>query len=243
MKYFFSLLILAPIITFSQRTEFSYSTEVGYFNFGGKSATEIFNLMESQGEFLLENPYSRRKSLDLGLRASLINYGNQGMFGGIGIGVNHTRSRINVNRMYDSNMKVNGQITTKHLLASMIYTFGYRQNYKSYTINYSLDFKMIIPLLSHEEGSVIDQNQKKINISKRRNLPIDHQIGLLVSCFKGRNGLSVSYSYGLTNIMTGEQPTSAYSNSRRFSIGFVRRVLVGRLRQNCFYRKKRNLGR
>ena len=109
MKYLLYQFLLFPLLLFSQSTEISYSLEVGLFNFGGRSATEVSKLVYDQGNYRLANPFNRNPSLDIGFKGYIERIKKSGIIMGTGIGLNHTQSKLDVNSIenFETSMKVN----------------------------------------------------------------------------------------------------------------------------------------
>lgn len=225
--------ILFSIHVFGQKTEFSLDLGSGFFSFSGSGAQKSTYYIERSHT---NNPYGKKSSFSYGISLQAQRVTKAHFIYGIQAGYESLSSKIKINNIYppDYNPYSMAAYTeyglagsgSRTILTNEFFTLhpfvGYRMFIIS-SIKTDLTFGADLAFcLNSEEKATVNSSYGSFNTKVKRDKPEpDSRLRVDLTNFYKHFGLTVGYSYGLTNYQSGLVGASSKVYSQMLRLGLI----------------------
>lgn len=223
--------------TFGQKTEYSLSFNSGLFSFAGESAEKTSQINYSSNCWIPEtggytnNPYGSKSGLSYGLSINAKRITKKRVVLGLGLGYETLRSRISITEIGEHNMgdsfhlSAKGRTNLNYGFINLNPQIGYRFSKNNILFDLTAGFDAAYCLYTRERGKATAENGEKYKSSRnRKTISTDIRPRIELSARLGQNGISVGYSYGLSNYKSGYIGGVNQCYARLLRFGFTRQI-------------------
>ena len=215
-------------LSFGQSTEISFQLGSGFFSFGGSSATEtsFVNISDVNSiSSYTNNPYGKKSGFSYGFGIQVQKISKSNFIWGLQTGYESLSSGVNIDNAFGEitwSVK-SGQATLTSQFINIKPLIGKRfeiaKNFKTDLV-FGLDFGIC---LSTKEKFNLTTNQGfdvggSLDRTRTR---VDFRPRLEVNNYYKKIGLSIGYSYGLTNYTSGLDGVTRETMTRYFRVGLI----------------------
>lgn len=219
----------AIISAFGQSTELSIHLNSGLSSFGGESAGEstFININENPSiDNYTNNPYGKKMGLSYGLAAQVQRVTENKSILGLQAGFEMLRSKIDIERIegyFDLRIHTaEGQTVLQNTFANIYPNFGHRFMFKSVALDLTAGPEIAFFLNSKEKGEATEIGGNVVTTDYERNHPTADVRGRFALTAKYQQfGISLGYSYGLTNYTRNMEGGDRENFARLIRFGFA----------------------
>jgi hypothetical protein len=202
----FLMLFLTGHFCFGQQRQISFHLNSGLFSYGGSSASEtsFINISDvSNISSYTNNPYGKNSSFSYGLGVQLQQLTRKNFIYGLQLSYESLSSKLTIDNAYgEITWSVeDGQTILTTDFINLFPSIGQRVNlFKKVDTDFLLGFDLGIGISSKEHYNLTTSQGDQISgTNEKEEPPIDFRPRLDVVNYYKNFGLSIGYSYGLTN--------------------------------------------
>ncbi|MFC5270824.1 hypothetical protein [Adhaeribacter terreus] len=225
-------LVLAATLSKAQQMKYLVGANTGVFTLHGPSTEKVssinaYSLSAEKG--YTNNPFSSNLGGAYGVSAQVQRFTKGRLVFGAGLGYEFMQNNMEINQVYgpNGNMPVaaKGRSTVTYQFINVNPFIGYRFALDCLQLELTAGADIATPLKAHEEGEATDHNGNSVKTSLDRTLEItDIRERLQATAYYKKTGLTISYSNGLSNYLTGWVGGTNLAYSRVLRIGLVYKI-------------------
>jgi hypothetical protein len=224
-----AVLLLTVQFSFAQKKQISFQVNSGLFSFGGRSAssTSFMNISDvSSISNYTNSPYGKNSSFCYGFGIQLQQLTSNNFIYGLQLSYESLSSKLRIDNAYGEitwRVKEGKTILTNNFI-TLFPSVGQRVKlFNNVDSDILFGFDLGISLSSKEKYRVTTNQGHKISGTNERELPhIDVRPSIEFINYYKSFGLSIGYSYGLTNYQNGlvGADRKVYSRYLRFGLHY-----------------------
>ena len=233
MRLFFLFSFLgSAMYTQAQHTGFLVSANSGFFTLRGPSTEKVstinlYSIKPSEG--YTNNPFSSNLGAAYGLSGQVQRVTKGKFVFGGGLGYEILQNNMDIDGIYDNSgnaeIAAKGHSTVTYQCLNLNPYIGYRFDLDCLQLELTGGLEWGKPLKAHEKGSATDYTGRSVSTSVDRRLEtFDFRERLQVTAYYKKTGLTVSYSNGLSNYLTGWVGGTTIAFSRVLRIGLTYKI-------------------
>lgn len=204
------ILLFTGQFSFGQKKQITFQVNSGLFTFGGKSVSSAsFMNMSDVGNIsdYTNNPYGNRSSFSYGVGIQFQQLTRNNFIYGLQLSYESLSSKLTIDNAYgEINWSVeNGKTVLTNNFINLFPSIGQKVKlFKGVDSDFLFGSDLGIGLSSTEKYSLTTNQGHKISGTNERELPnIDFRPRIEFVNYYKNFGLSIGYSYGLTNYQSG----------------------------------------
>jgi hypothetical protein len=228
VKYQFLLIFLNIQFAVAQGLELSASINSGIFRYAGASAATATITDISFFPIYIRNPYGRQPDLSYGVSLQVQQAKKAGWMWGVQVGYERLSSRVALSSIYSESIfgwnTSASNLTLSNTFLNLNPYLSKRIAKDHFTLDFMLGTDVGLCVKSLAKLDITDSRGNNYIIrADRDRIGIDLRPRVGATGFYKNYGVSVSYSFGLTNYSGTIQDTEARIFSRFFRVGVVYR--------------------
>ncbi len=225
------ILLLMGQFSFGQKGQITFSVNSGLFSFGGATAssTSFMNISDVNSiSNYTNNPYGNNSGFSYGLSVHLQQLTRTKFIYGLQLSYESLSSKLKIDNAYGEitwTVRDGRTILTSNFI-NLFPSVGQRiKLFKGIDSDFLVGFDLGIGLSSKENYSLTTSQGQEISGSNERKIPnIDLRPRIEFINYYKKIGLSVGYSYGLTNYQSGLVGGDREAKGRYFRLGLIYRL-------------------
>ncbi len=234
MRRYLIILILISFIQFCQGQKLEYSVQLGsgLFSFGGKSSTNTSFLNISDQSNIsnyTNNPYGQKSGFSFSISSQIQKLTLTKKIFGLQIGYESLTSKVTLiyypggDFIYSPPINCGQTYLMNHFINLFPY-FGQRFVIKSIDLDLTGGADFGFCTESEENGSALINNTKYTSNVSRDKPSLDFRLRAGLTAYYKKTGLSIGYSYGLTNYTPRIMGANLEEYSRLFRFGIIYKI-------------------
>ena len=225
------ILLLTGQFSFGQKKQITFQANSGLFSFGGESAnsTSFMNISDvgSISDYT-NNPYGKNSSFSYGFGIQFQRLTSKDFIFGLQLSYESLSSKLTIDNAYGEitwSVKEGKTILTNNFI-NLFPSIGQRVKlFKGIDSDFLFGFDFGIGLSSKEKYSLTSNQGHQISGTNERDIPnIDFRPRIEFINYYKSFGLSIGYSYGLTNYQSGLDGGDREAKARYLRFGLNYRL-------------------
>ena len=227
-KLWLIALIIGNSAVYGQRTEISVQAGSGLFSFYGSNAVSE-TVLSVNGEPFISNPYGRNSGFSYSIAGHVQYVDKNKLVYGIQVGYEQLTSQVAITSTvgdWGPPIAANGRAKLQNQYLNLNPFVGKRFGTAQISLDATIGLDAAIGLSSRESGKLVDVNSPYF-METGRKLPfpdVDLRPRLSLTGYYRDFGLSIGYSYGLSNYAGKRYGTNAEIFSRFWRVGLAYRL-------------------
>ena len=225
------ILILTEQFSFGQKKQITFQANSGLFSFGGESATSTsFINISDVGSIsdYTNNPYGKNSGFSYGFGIQFQRLTSNSFIYGLQLSYESLSSKLTIDNAYGEitwSVKEGKTILTNKFI-NLFPSVGQRiKLFNGIDSDFLFGLDLGVGISSKERYSVTSNQGHKISGTNERDMPnIDFRPRIELINYYKSFGLSIGYSYGLTNYQSGLDGVNKQVNTRYLRFGLNYRL-------------------